>query len=50
MIDLSKLLEEWKSDCQISEMHLDESSRQVPILHSKYLEKLMKCKATFKKS
>ena len=41
MIDLKQLLDEWKDDCKISEMHLDETSRQVPILHSKYLEKLM---------
>ena len=38
MIDLKQLLDEWKDDCKISEMHLDETSRQVPILHSKYLE------------
>mgnify|MGYP001496694587 CR=1 FL=1 len=50
MIDLSELLEEWKSDCQISEMHLDESSRQVPILHSKYLEKLMSVKLLLKRA
>ena len=39
MIDLKQLLDEWKDDCTISEIHLDETSRQVPILHSKYLEK-----------
>ena len=50
MIDLSELLEEWKNDCQISEMHLDESSRQVPILHSKYLEKLMSVKLLLKRA
>ena len=50
MIDLSELLEEWKNDCQISEMHLDESSRQVPILHSKYLEKLMNVKLLLKRA
>ncbi len=50
MIDLTELLEEWKSDCQISEMHLDESSRQVPILHSKYLEKLMSVKLLLKRA
>ena len=50
MIDLTELLEEWKNDCQISEMHLDESSRQVPILHSKYLEKLMSVKLLLKRA
>ena len=39
MIDLNEILNEWKDDCKISETHLDESSRQVPILHSKYLDK-----------
>ena len=28
MIDLKQLLDEWKDDCKISEMHLDETSRQ----------------------
>ena len=50
MIDLKQLLDEWKDDCKISEMHLDETSRQVPILHSKYLEKLMNAKLILKKS
>ena len=50
MIDLTELLEEWKNDCQISELHLDESSRQVPILHSKYLEKLMNVKLLLKRA
>tara|TARA_B100000902_G_C27269851_1_gene895709 strand:- start:285 stop:731 length:447 start_codon:yes stop_codon:yes gene_type:complete len=49
MIDLKSLLDEWKDDCKISEMHLDESSRQVPILHSKYLEILMNAKLLLKK-
>ena len=49
MIDLKQLLDEWKDDCKISEMHLDETSRQVPVLHSKYLDKLMNAKLILKK-
>ena len=36
MMDLKTILDEWKGDCEISELHLDETSREVPILHSKY--------------
>tara|TARA_A100001011_G_C14101287_1_gene752930 strand:+ start:258 stop:704 length:447 start_codon:yes stop_codon:yes gene_type:complete len=49
MIDLKEILEDWKSDCEISEVHLDESSRKVPLLHSKYLEKLMNAKLQLKR-
>ena len=49
MMDLKTILDEWKGDCEISEMHLDETSRQVPVLHSKYLDKLMNAKLILKK-
>ena len=49
MMDLKKILDEWKNDCEISELHLDETSRKVPILHSKYLDKLMEAKLILKK-
>ena len=49
MIDLKEILEDWESDCEISEVHLDESSRKVPLLHSKYLEKLMNAKLQLKR-
>ena len=48
-MDLKKILDEWKNDCEISELHLDETSRKVPILHSKYLDKLMEAKLILKK-
>ena len=48
MMDLKKILDEWKNDCEISELHLDETSRKVPILHSKYLDKLMEAKLILK--
>jgi len=50
MIDLKEILDDWKNDCEISEIHLDESSRKVPLLHSKYLEKLMNAKLLLKKT
>ncbi len=40
MIDLKSIHDMWKEDCMIDEMKLDESSRQAPILHAKYLELL----------
>ena len=49
MMDLKTILDEWKGDCEISELHLDETSREVPILHSKYLDKLMNAKLILKK-
>ena len=49
MMDLKTILDEWKGDCEISEMHLDETSREVPILHSKYLDKLMNAKLILKR-
>ena len=49
MMDLKTILDEWKGDCEISELHLDETSREVPILHSKYLDKLMNAKLILKR-
>jgi hypothetical protein len=37
-LDLNRILEMWKEDCQISEFKLDEESRKTPSLHAKYLE------------
>ena len=37
MIDLNEVNEMWSKDCIIEEMNLDESSRQTPHLHAKYL-------------
>jgi len=38
MINLQDVLDEWKTDSKIDEINLDETSRQSPILHAKYLE------------
>ena len=50
MIDLKSIHDMWKQDCMIDEMKLDESSRQAPILHAKYLELLSTVKLQMKRS
>ena len=37
-MDLKTILDMWSADSVISEVSLDEASRQTPILHAKYLE------------
>ena len=49
IMKLDDILENWKIDCEISKTHLDESSRQTPMLHAKYLEMLMKSKLMLKR-
>jgi len=44
------VLEEWAQDNIIDNVHLDESSRQTPLLHSKYLEKLANGKLLLKRA
>lgn len=48
MIDLQKILSEWKEDCVIDHAHPDESSRRTPELHAKYLELLSETKLKLK--
>lgn len=48
MIDLQKILSEWKEDCVIDRAHPDESSRRTPELHAKYLEMLSETKLKLK--
>ena len=50
MIDLKSIHDMWKEDCMIDEMKLDESSRQAPILHAKYLELLSTVKLQLKRA
>ena len=50
MIDLKSIHDMWKQDCMIDEMKLDESSRQAPILHAKYLELLSTVKLQLKRA
>ena len=44
------ILDMWSSDSVIGQTSLDESSRQTPILHAKYLELLSLAKLKVKKA
>ena len=50
MIDLKSIHDMWEKDCVINDMKLDESSRQTPILHAKYLQLLSISKLQLKKT
>ena len=49
-MDLKMILDMWSSDSVIGQSSLDESSRQTPVLHAKYLELLSLAKLRLKKS
>ena len=49
-MDLKMILDMWSSDCVIGQTNLDESSRQTPLLHAKYLELLSTAKLRLKKA
>ena len=49
MKELDRILEEWSDDCKIDNVHLDETSRKTPVLHSKYLSLLSQAKLQLKK-
>ena len=40
----------WSVDCNLDNLHLDETSRKTPLLHAKYLELLSTAKLQLKKS
>ena len=50
MIDLKSIHNMWAKDCIIDDMKLDESSRQTPILHAKYLELLSTVKLQLRRA
>ena len=50
MIDLKMIMDMWQKDSQIDPVKLDESSRQSPILHAKYLELLSTTKLQLKRA
>jgi len=50
MIELEKILDEWREDCTIDNMKLDETSRNTPLLHAKYLELLSQSKLRLKRA
>lgn len=47
---LEQVLEEWSKDAQLSKNNLDETSRQTPSLHAKYLTILSHTKLKLKKA
>jgi len=49
MIDLKQILDMWQRDSEIK-MKLDESSRETPMLHAKYLELLSTTKLQLKRA
>jgi len=48
-MDLKSIHDMWTKDCHIDSMHLDDASRQSPLLHAKYLELLSTSKLQLKK-
>jgi hypothetical protein len=50
MIDLKDILEMWQEDCVIPRNSLDETSRQTPSLHAKYLKMLSEAKLQMKRA
>lgn len=49
-MDLKKILDMWAEDATISNLHLDETSRQTPALHAKYLGILADAKLQLKRN
>jgi len=47
-MNLEQVLEEWKKDCRIDPMSIDEASRCTPELHAKYLNLYSKAKLKLK--
>jgi len=50
LLDLESILEEWKTDCEISDAELDKNSRETPKLHQKYLDYLSRTKLNLKRA
>lgn len=49
-MDLQTILSEWEQDCVIDDMKLDETSRESPKLHAKYLSLLSNYKLMLKRA
>lgn len=49
-MNLETVLEMWKKDSQIADYNLDETSRQTPALHAKYLEFMSIARLQLKKA
>lgn len=50
MLDLESILKEWEDDCKIPQHQLDETSRNTPALHAKYLQYLSLTKLQLKRA
>ena len=50
MMDLQAILNEWEQDCVIDDIKLDETSRESPKLHAKYLSLLSNYKLMLKRA
>lgn len=50
MLDLESILSQWTEDCKISQHQLDETSRNTPMLHAKYLQYLSLTKLNLKRA
>jgi len=49
MLELNSILTMWEEDCKISDMKLDDASRETPNLHAKYLRLLSETKLQLKR-
>lgn len=50
MIELNEILSMWENDCKINSMKLDDTSRDTPNLHAKYLRYLTEVKLQLKRA
>ncbi len=49
-MNLEEILGQWSIECVIDKVSLDETSRQTPVLHAKYLQLLTHAKLMLKRS
>lgn len=49
-MDLQTILDQWSKDCTIDKISLDETSRNTPLLHAKYLQQLSHAKLLLKRA
>ena len=47
-MDIDLIMDQWKNDCVIDPYKLDDTSRNTPMLHAKYLHLLSKAKLRYK--
>lgn len=49
-MNLEEILDQWSIECVIDKVSLDETSRQTPVLHAKYLQLLTHAKLMLKRA